>query len=103
MPEDFRHSLLIQRKPLPSKAGSDEAEQDNKQESKPEKKAEEPAKKEDSKSGLTLEQLMKADIGMLSDEDLEKGIKVAAEAEEYKLASRLRDELKGRKEGGSNV
>ena len=55
------------------------------------------------KGGLTLDQLMKADLGMLSDEDLEKGIKVAAEAEEYKLASRLRDELKGRKEGGDNV
>ena len=45
---------------------------------------------------------MKADLGMLSDEDLEKGIKVAAEAEEYKLASKLRDELKGRKEGENN-
>ena len=53
--------------------------------------------------GLTLDQLMKADLGMLSDEDLEKGIKVAADAEEYKLASRLRDELKGRKEGEGNV
>ena len=65
----------------------------------PQEKA--PAKK--SGKGLTLEQLMKADLGMLSDEDLEKGIKVAAEAEEYKLASRLRDELKGRKEGEGNV
>ncbi len=55
------------------------------------------------KGGLTVEQLMKADLGMLSDEDLEKGIKAAAEAEEYKLASRLRDELKGRKEGEGNV
>jgi len=55
------------------------------------------------KGGLTVEQLMKADLGMLSDEDLEKGIKAAAEAEEYKLASRLRDELKGRKEGNGNV
>ena len=45
----------------------------------------------------------KAPVGMLSDEDLEKGIKVAAEAEEYKLASKLRDELKGRKDGGNNV
>ena len=59
-----------------------------------------PAKTE--KGGLTLDQLMKADLGMLSDEDLEKGIKVAADAEEYKLASRLRDELKDRKDGGSN-
>ena len=45
---------------------------------------------------------MKADLGMLSDEDLEKGIKLAAEAEEYKLASKLRDELKGRKDGSNN-
>ena len=60
-----------------------------------------PAKKTD-KGDLTLDQLMKADLGMLSDEELEKGIKVAADAEEYKLASRLRDELKGRKDGGIN-
>ena len=72
-------------------------------------KAEEPVKEtkapaaKASKGGLTLDQLMKADLGMLSDEDLEKGIKVAAEAEEYKLASKLRDELKGRKDGGNNV
>ena len=69
-------------------------------------KAEEPVKETKApaaKGGLTLDQLMKADLGMLSDEDLEKGIKVAAEAEEYKLASRLRDELKGRKEGEGNV
>ena len=69
-------------------------------------KAEEPVKETKApaaKGGLTLDQLMKADLGMLSDEDLEKGIKVAAEAEEYKLASRLRDELKGRKDGGNNV
>lgn len=60
------------------------------------------AAKKSSKDGLTLDQLMKADLGMLSDEELEKGIKVAADAEEYKLASRLRDELKGRKDGGNN-
>ena len=68
--------------------------------------AEEPVKETKApaaKGGLTLDQLMKADLGMLSDEDLEKGIKVAAEAEEYKLASKLRDELKGRKDGGNNV
>ena len=71
-------------------------------------KAEEPVKEtkapaaKAAKGGLTLDQLMKADLGMLSDEDLEKGIKVAAEAEEYKLASKLRDELKGRKEGENN-
>ena len=54
------------------------------------------------KGSLTIDQLKKADLGMLSDEDLEKGIKLAAEAEEYILASKLRDELKGRKEGGVN-
>ena len=75
----------------------------------PEKAPETPAKEEKApaekseKGGLTVEQLMKADLGMLSDEDLEKGIKAAAEAEEYRLASRLRDELKGRKEGEGNV
>jgi hypothetical protein len=70
----------------------------------PEMKEEKPvAGKNTGNGGLTLDQLMKADLGMLSDEDLEKGIKVAAEAEEYKLASRLRDELKGRRDGGNNV
>ena len=46
-----------------------------------------------------LEKLAKADLGMLSDEDLENGIKLAAAHEDYILASKLRDELKGRKEG----
>ena len=68
---------------------------------------EEKAKAEDApkseKGSLTIDQLKKADLGMLSDEDLEKGIKLAAEVEEYILASKLRDELKGRKEGGANA
>ena len=67
-----------------------------------EQKAEAVSGEKEEKSGLTIEQLKKADLGMLSDEDLEKGIKLAAEVEEYILASKLRDELKGRKEGGSN-
>ena len=46
-----------------------------------------------------LEKLAKADLGMLSDEELANGIKLAAENEDYVLASKLRDELKGRKEG----
>lgn len=67
-------------------------------------KEEKPAEtKKPEKGALTIEQLKKADLGMLSDEDLEKGIKLAAEVEEYILASKLRDELKGRKEGGSNA
>ena len=61
------------------------------------------SEKKQDKGGLTIDQLKKADLGMLSDEDLEKGIKLAAEVEEYILASKLRDELKGRKEGGSNA
>ena len=65
---------------------------------------EKPAEEKSSvKGGLTIDQLKKADLGMLSDEDLEKGIKLAAELEEYILASKLRDELKGRKEGGINA
>ena len=67
-------------------------------------KEEKPAEtKKPEKGALTIDQLKKADLGMLSDEDLEKGIKLAAEVEEYILASKLRDELKGRKEGGSNA
>lgn len=46
-----------------------------------------------------LEKLAKADLGMLSDEELENGIKLAAENEDYVLASKLRDELKGRNGG----
>ena len=46
-----------------------------------------------------LSKLEKADLGMLSDEDLQTAIKLAAENEDYILASKLRDELKGRKEG----
>ena len=46
-----------------------------------------------------LEKLAKADLGMLSDEELKNGIKLAAENEDYVLASKLRDELKGRKGG----
>ena len=76
-------------------AGSETSgKEKEKTESAPEAKAD--------KSGLTVDKLMKADLGMLSDEDLEKGIKIAAEAEEYRLASKLRDELKGRKEGENN-
>ena len=74
-----------------SEPAKTESEESGKQ---PEKKPE--------KGGLTIDQLKKADLGMLSDEDLEKGIKLAAEVEEYILASRLRDELKGRKEGENN-
>ncbi len=59
--------------------------------------AEEPAKTEN--VAERLEKLSKADLGMISDEELEAGIKLAAENEDYILASKLRDELKGRKEG----
>ena len=69
----------------------------------PEPKEEMPVEEKKTERGsLTIDQLKKADLGMLSDEDLEKGIKLAAEVEEYILASKLRDELKGRKEGGIN-
>lgn len=56
------------------------------------------AAKEDNGADM-LEKLSKADLGMLSDEELENGIKLAAANEDYILASKLRDELKGRKGG----
>ena len=46
-----------------------------------------------------IEKLSKADLGMLTDEELNDGIKLATRLENYQLAIRLRDELKGRKEG----
>jgi protein-arginine kinase activator protein McsA len=80
-----------------------EIELTEKEQAAPVKETQEAKPAVKSGKGLTLDQLMKADLGMLSDEDLENGIKVAADAEEYRLASRLRDELKGRKEGEGNV
>ena len=92
----------VSRKELesgPAKEVEVKASEPSKTETKePEKQPE----KKPEKGGLTIDQLKKADLGMLSDEDLEKGIKLAAEVEEYILASRLRDELKGRKEGENN-
>jgi len=52
---------------------------------------------EDEKAEENLDVLRKADLGMLEDEALQKGIEQAVVAEDYKLAARLRDELKGRK------
>jgi len=58
-----------------------------------------PAPAAEDNAAEKLEKLAKADLGMLSDEDLENGIKLAAANEDYILASKLRDELKGRKAG----
>ncbi len=54
------------------------------------------AKKEISNEEL-LDKLHKVDLGMLSDEELEKGMKFAASQRDYVLAGRLKDELKSRK------
>lgn len=56
------------------------------------------APKEPTKKDL-LERIKKADLGMISDSDLEEAMKLAAEKEDYDLAARFRDELKSRKEG----
>ena len=64
--------------------------------------AAEPAKEsgnETASGAEMLEKLSKADLGMLSDEELKNGIRLAAENEDYVLASKLRDELKGRNGG----
>ncbi len=45
-----------------------------------------------------LSKFENADLGMLDDEDLKEAIKLAVEAENYMLAARFRDELKGRGE-----
>ena len=63
-----------------------------------EENREDDAEKEAGSAEL-LARLAKADLGMLNDDELENGIKLAAENEDYILASKLRDELKGRKGG----
>ena len=45
-----------------------------------------------------LARFEKADPGMLSDDDLKEAIKLAVSTENYMLAARLRDELKGRED-----
>lgn len=55
-------------------------------------------KSESGASKAKLEKLAKADLGMLSNEELSKAIDLAVEAEDYMLAARFRDELKGRGE-----
>lgn len=77
-------------------APATEPEEDKKVTSEAEETAA-PAK-EDNGADI-LGKLSKADLGMLSDEELENGIKLAAANEDYILASKLRDELKGRKGG----
>ncbi len=44
-----------------------------------------------------IAKLEKADLGMLTDEELAEGMKLATKTENYALAIRLRDELNGRK------
>ena len=56
-----------------------------------------PAKKEKADKTEILEKIKKADLGTVSDEDLEEAMKLAAKNEDYDLAVRLRDELKSRK------
>lgn len=49
-------------------------------------------------SGEKLAKYENSDIGMLSDDDLKEAIKLAVETENYLLAARFRDELKGRED-----
>lgn len=84
---------------------SDEPAEEKKEDQAPEAKEEKakPAETEAAKDTASdekkLEKLAKADIGMLTDEELTEGIKLATKLENYQLAIRLRDELKGRKDG----
>ena len=78
-------------KKAPSKA---EAKVEEAKPEKTEDKAGDPADE-----GKKLEKFSKADIGILTDEELTEGIKLATKLENYQLAIRFRDELKGRKDG----
>lgn len=67
-----------------------------KAEPKAETKTEKKPVKDDDK---LLEVLSRADLGTVSDEDLDRGMRLAASRENYILAKKLRDELMGRKGG----
>lgn len=54
------------------------------------------AAEEESINEDKLSRLANSDLGMLSDEELKDAIKLAVETENYLLAARFRDELKGR-------
>lgn len=92
-------SEYIGRKPgefitieAPTKAIDDEDTSGSR--TKEEKKEE----KKTSSDSVNLETLRNSDWANFPDEVLEAGMKAAAQAEDYKLAARLRDELKSRKE-----
>lgn len=87
---------------LPEAKKEETADAKAEPEVKTEGEAKEPEQAKESEnvsSAEMLEKLAKADLGMLSDEELKNGIKLAAENEDYVLASKLRDELKGRNGG----
>ena len=63
----------------------------------------EPSKEEVKDKKSLYEKLLKADLGMVSDEDLEEAMKQSVANEDYKFAAKLRDELKSRKGGTNNV
>ena len=88
--------------PAEAKSGSSEKVPANEEAADAGKPEETAAEESGDIKALALERLSKlekADLGMLSDEDLQTAIKLAADNEDYILASKLRDELKGRKEG----
>ncbi|MCQ2531569.1 MAG: UvrB/UvrC motif-containing protein [Saccharofermentans sp.] len=62
-----------------------------------------PTKKVPTDKKTLYEKLMKADLGMIDDKDIEEAMKQAAAAEDYAFAAKLRDELKSRKGGENNV
>lgn len=87
---------------LPEAKKEETSEAKAESETKESSEVKEPANSAESgsvSSADKLEKLAKADLGMLSDEELKNGIKLAAENEDYVLASKLRDELKGRNGG----
>ncbi|MCQ2516375.1 MAG: UvrB/UvrC motif-containing protein [Saccharofermentans sp.] len=57
------------------------------------------SKPESNSSISVLDKIKDADWSTIPDNEIEAGMKAAAQAEDYQLAAKLRDELKSRKEG----
>lgn len=80
-------------------AKAEAAPSDDKQETAEAAPSKEEAKQPETKQEDILEKVKDADLSGFTDLELEDAMKKAAEAEDYALAVKLRDELKSRKEG----
>ncbi|MBO4636215.1 MAG: UvrB/UvrC motif-containing protein [Clostridiales bacterium] len=89
---------------VPAEGIDDEVKEPSKEEPAPAKPAVSEAKEEKPSPDIKkkediLERIKNADLGMVTDDDLQEAMNMAVDAEDYLLAARLRDELRSRRGG----